>query len=155
MPWVQRKKDRGRDKSGEKKNICNPFQRILHGPGWGEERGWWVASAGAAHVINRLGIVSSSGGSPGSKLKGRKLPYAGQTRAFPRGHLRARHSHQPGLRSVGAVVGRPQFPLRGTGAWSWAQRPAGRLGLSGGLTKSCSPAVPAEPGPGRGEGGWQ
>ena len=126
---MQRKKDRGRDKRGEKKNICNPFQRILCRPEWDEERGWWVASAGAAHVINRLGIISSSGGSPGSKLKGRKLPYAGQTRAFPRGHLRARHSHQPGLRSVGAVVGMPLFPLRGTGAWSWAQWSTGRLGL--------------------------
>lgn len=88
-----------------------------------------MVSAGAAHVINRLGIISSSGGSPGSKLKGRKLPYAGQTRAFPRGHLRAHHSHQLGLRSVGAVVSRPPFPLRGTDAWSWAQRPTGRLGL--------------------------
>lgn len=52
-PWVQRKKDRGRDKNeGGGKNICNPFQRTL----LGEERSCWVCSSWLS-VINQLCIV--------------------------------------------------------------------------------------------------
>lgn len=84
-------------------------------------------------VINRLGIISLSGGSQVAKLRDVMPLYAGQTHAFLLRHLRAHHSHQPGLLSVTgcdascACVPALRVELS---PGQWAQWPTGRLGLS-------------------------